>query len=74
LRMPSNWDLDWAVGKDLHLTERYKLTFSAQMFNVFNVVNFNAPSLNLNSPTNFGVFTSQSNTPRRILLGLRFQF
>lgn len=74
LRMPSSWDLDWSIGKDLRLTERYKLTFSAQMFNVFNVVNFNAPSLNLNSPTNFGVFTTQSNTPRRVLLGLRFQF
>jgi Carboxypeptidase regulatory-like domain len=74
LRMPTNWDLDWSLGKELRLTERYRLTFSAQMFNVFNVVNFNAPSLNLNSPTNFGVFTSQSNTPRRVLLGLRFQF
>jgi hypothetical protein len=41
---------------------------------MFNVVNFNNPSLNLNSATNFGVFTSQANNPRRILLGLKYAF
>jgi hypothetical protein len=37
-------------------------------------VNFAAPSLSLNSPTNFGVFTTQFNQAWRFLLGLKFQF
>ena len=32
-----------------------------------------APSLSLNSPTNFRVFTT-ANLPRRVLLGLKFLF
>lgn len=37
-------------------------------------MNFMAPSLSLNSPTNFRVFTTAANLPRRVLLGLKFQF
>lgn len=74
LRAPSIWNLDYSLGKNIAITERYQLQFSAEMLNVFNVVQYNNPSLNLNSPTNFGVFTSQSNLPRRMLLGLKFTF
>jgi hypothetical protein len=74
LRMPATWNFDFSLGKNFAVTERYHLIFSAEMLNVFNLVNFAAPSLSLNSPTNFGVFTTQLNQPRRFLLGLKFQF
>jgi hypothetical protein len=74
LRMPATWNFDFSLGKNFAVTERYHLIFSAEMLNVFNLVNFAAPSLSLNSPTNFGVFTTQFNQPRRFLLGLKFQF
>lgn len=74
LRAPSTWDLDYTLGKNIAITERYQLQFSAEMLNIFNLVQFANPSLNLNSPTNFGEFTSQSNEPRRILLALKFSF
>ncbi len=74
LRMRAIWNFDFSLGKNFAVTERYHVVFSAEMLNVFNLVNFAAPSLSLNSPTNFGVFTTQANQPRRFLLGLKFQF
>ena len=74
LRAPWVWNFDFSFGKNIQITERYQLQFSAQMLNVFNLVDYGNPSLNLNSPTNFGEFTSQSNTARKIVLGLKFSF
>jgi hypothetical protein len=56
------------------ITERLHLELSAEALDVFNLVNYAAPSLNLNSLTNFGVYTSQGNTPRRLLLGAKLIF
>jgi hypothetical protein len=74
LRALPRWNVDFSAIKQVRITERQRLELSAQFLNLFNVVNFNNPSLNLNSPTNFGVFTSQANNPRRVLLGLRYLF
>lgn len=74
LRALPRWNMDISLAKKLRITERQRMEFSAQFLNLFNVVNFNNPSLNLNSPTNFGVFTSQANNPRRILMGLKYIF
>ncbi|HZS56757.1 MAG TPA: carboxypeptidase-like regulatory domain-containing protein [Bryobacteraceae bacterium] len=74
LRALPRWNVDFSAIKQVRITERQSFEFSAQFLNLFNVVNFNNPSLNLNSPTNFGVFTSQANNPRRVLLGLRYLF
>ena len=60
--------------EDLAISERMNLDVSVESFNLFNVVNFAAPSLNLNSLSNFGVFTTQLNTPRRFLLGAELTF
>lgn len=74
LRALPRWNVDLSLGKSVRITERQRVDLSAEFLNMFNVVNFNNPSLNLNSPTNFGVFTSQANNPRRILLGLKYAF
>jgi hypothetical protein len=74
LRALPRWNMDFSLLKRFAVTERQRLEVSAEFLNLFNVVNFNNPSLNLNSPTNFGVFTSQANTPRRVLLGLKYSF
>lgn len=74
LRMLPQWNLDFSFGKDLLAMERFHLVFSADFLNGLNQVTFNQPSLSLNSRSNFGVFTSQANNPRRILLGLKFEF
>ncbi len=74
LRLLPRWNLDFSLGKKIALTERLHLELSAEALDVFNLVSFAAPSLNLNSLTNFGVFTSQGNTPRRLLLGAKLTF
>jgi hypothetical protein len=58
-RGPGFWNLDFRVGKETRISERVRFEFSFDFFNIFNHVNLNAPSLSLNSPANFGVFTSQ---------------
>jgi hypothetical protein len=75
LRGFKSWNLDLSVAKKIPLQgERMKLTFSADLFNSFNHVNFLDPATNLQSPQTFGVITTQANDPRQIQLGLRFDF
>lgn len=73
LRMLPSWNVDLSIGKNIVSTERYKLLFTGDFFNAFNHVLFNEPALDVGG-TNFGLLSSQANTPRRILLGLRFEF
>jgi hypothetical protein len=68
------WNTDVSLGKNLAITERVKMNFSAEFLNIFNAVQFNNPTLNLNNKASFGVLTSQANTPRRVLLGLKLIF
>ena len=48
--------------------------FTAEIVNVFNSLQYSNPTLNLATPANFGVITSQGNTPRQIQLGFRLEF
>jgi hypothetical protein len=73
LRMIPSWNVDLSFGKNIVASERFKVMFSADMLNAFNHIIFNEPQLNT-SGTSFGEFTTQANDPRRILLGLRFEF
>ncbi|MGH9472154.1 MAG: carboxypeptidase regulatory-like domain-containing protein [Terriglobales bacterium] len=52
-------NMDLSIGKRTQISERYSISYSAQAFNLFNNVNFNTPSLGLDSPTNFGAITRQ---------------
>ena len=74
LRALPRWNVDFSVGKNFPVTERVKVNFSAELLNAFNLVNFNNPTLDLNNKANFGVFNSQANNPRRVLLGLKVVF
>jgi hypothetical protein len=58
-RGPGFWNLDFRVAKSTRITERVRFEFSFDFFNIFNHVNLAAPSLSLNSPASFGVFTTQ---------------
>jgi hypothetical protein len=65
-------DLD--LARKIHFTERFSGTLSAQMFNLFNHVQFTDPSVSLQSPTSFGVVSTQINQPRAIELGLHLDW
>lgn len=66
-------NLDFSLFKNFNLTERFKLQFRAEAFNLTNTVVFGAPGTTING-ANFGVITGQSNVPRNLQLALKFLF
>lgn len=74
LRGLARWNVDVAVYRKFPISERWSASFSGQMSNLFNVVQFADPSMNLQSPQSFGVLGTQLNSPRIIQLGLRVDF
>jgi carboxypeptidase family protein len=74
------WNFDMSLGKSTSITERVKLEFSADFFNLFNHVNFLDPSLDTTNPSTFGVINTQLvpadriQGSRWIQLGLRIRF
>jgi hypothetical protein len=80
--------LDFSVFKDFQLTERFRLQFRAEMFNIFNHPNFNAPGFGGNGvvavsgatdyqSANFGEIGSTRDAPydpRQIQFALKFYF
>ncbi|HEY1342610.1 MAG TPA: carboxypeptidase-like regulatory domain-containing protein [Bryobacteraceae bacterium] len=74
LRGLNRWNLDVSVLRRFRINERWSVSFNAQFFNLFNHVLFNDPSVSLQSPTSFGVITSQYNTPRAMQFGLHLDW
>lgn len=71
---PGFWNEDMNLTRQFAMTERFKLDFSVEGFNVFNAVLFNGPaSLDINN-ANFGRITSQQNSPRSLQMGLKLTF
>lgn len=78
LRGPGYINFDLALSKTTTLTERLKLEFRAEFFNVFNHVNFENPGINgdgtnMTDPQLFGQITSTYD-PRIIQLAARITF
>jgi hypothetical protein len=67
----NNWD--FAAFKDTAIRERMALQFRAEVFNLFNRVQFSPPNTTVGSST-FGVVTAQANNPRLVQLALRLRF
>jgi hypothetical protein len=76
LRNFPTWNLDMQLSKEIPipLREGMGLTFNAQFLNMLNHFQAGTPSLNIDSPTTFGVVSSQANTPRQMEFGLRLHF
>ena len=87
LRGPGTWQIDFGVGKTILLTERARLEFRSEFFNIFNHPQLGPPqsTFNPSNTTGFGsvittVNTSTpispvgSGTPREIQFALRLAF
>ena len=79
-RAPGWYEIDTALQKAFALSERFRLEFRAEAFNVLNHPAYAAPSGNISSGS-FGIITNVLNTgavgtgtPRRIQLMLRLNF
>ncbi len=66
-------NLDFSLFKNFTVTERIKLQFRAETFNITNTPVFGAPGTTVNG-ANFGVITGQSNPPRNVQLALKVIF
>jgi len=66
-----NWSI--SVFKNTQLSERFKLQFRAESFNVFNRVQFGNPATNITLST-FGVISTQANLARDVQLALKLMF
>ena len=67
----NNWDA--SLTKKFTLTERVRMDFRAQAFNLFNHVLFGDPNLDPTNPA-FGTVSSARNAPRFLELGLKLIF
>jgi hypothetical protein len=70
---PRYFNFDFSALKRTRLTERLNLEFRAEVFNVFNTVNFDNPVTDINS-ANFGRITSIIGRPRLMQFALRLNF
>ena len=70
---PRYWNFDFSALKRTRLTENVNLEFRAEIFNLFNTVNFDNPVTNINS-ANFGRITSIAGRPRLMQFALRLNF
>ncbi len=70
VRQFPNLNENVSLGKSFQISERFRLDFRAEAFNLFNRTVFGSPNTNLNS-NSFGLVTSQSNSPRQMQLALK---
>ena len=67
-------NLDLSVKKRLVVYKKFSLEATGIFLNAMNHLDFNNPSLSLQSPGTFGTVKTQGNTPRQIEMGLRASF
>jgi len=68
------WNLDMSLRKNIKLTERFSAEFQFLCLNTLNHMQFQDPTLQMGSPSSWGQFSTQGNTPRQMEFGLRLKF
>jgi hypothetical protein len=70
VRVFPNLNENVSLGKSFQLSERFRLDFRAEAFNLLNRTVFSAPGTNLTN-NSFGVVSAQSNSPRQMQMALK---
>ena len=73
LRGPGFKNFDIGMFKNFNFTERIRLQYRAEFFNLFNTPQFQIPNRLVGTPQ-FGSITDVVNTARQIQLALKFRF
>ena len=73
---PNFWNIDMSLLKEFTMpwSEKQKLQFRADAFNIFNHTNFALPGASLINTATFGDITSTVNDARQLQLGLKYSF
>jgi hypothetical protein len=74
VRNPGIRTLDFSLFKDFMLTERLKLQYRAEAFNLTNTPNFAAPGAQLGNAAAFGIISGLAVSPRQVQMVLRLEF
>jgi hypothetical protein len=69
LRGPGTFNVDWSAMKNFHITERFRLQYRAEFFNLFNTPQFNNPNTSF-TDSRFGQITG-ARAPRIIQMALK---
>jgi hypothetical protein len=69
-REPGIANFDFTGQKNFSLTERFRLQLRAEFFNIMNTPQFGRPGQVFGTPQ-FGVISTQANSPRQIQFGLK---
>jgi hypothetical protein len=70
LRAPGYTDWDLGIAKWFNLTEKFRLQFTAQLFNAFNNVNFDSPSTGIGNGNYGEVYNTQGARQTQLSLKL----
>jgi hypothetical protein len=70
---PGRVNLDWSVFKNFSITERARIQFRAEMFNLFNTPQFDLPNTAIGNPA-AGRITATVGNNRQVQLALRLSF
>jgi hypothetical protein len=73
LKSQGEVNFDISLDKNFDITERVKLKFTTQIFDLFNHAQFGQPALSVGG-TGFGEVTRQANVPREVQFALRASF
>lgn len=76
LEGPKTVTFSMSTGKTFHLSERFGIRYEAQFSNLFDILNWGEPNMNITS--SFGKITNAQDVsqagPRTIQMSMRFQF
>jgi hypothetical protein len=73
-RGPRFFNVDASLVKSFAITEKKRLVFRAEAYNLFNNVDFANPSLAISTPSTFGKISGVVDNPRLLQGALRFDF
>jgi hypothetical protein len=74
LRGPGQRNVDFGVVKFFSLTEKSRIEFRAELFNIFNLVNFAQPNNNGFVPGTLATISATNAGPRIIQFALKYSF
>jgi len=73
-RGPRFFNVDASLVKSFAITERKKVLFRAEAYNLLNNVNFANPAFNLTNAASFGKISGVVSNPRLLQGALRFEW
>jgi hypothetical protein len=73
-RGPRAFNIDMSLVKHFRLTERFRIDYRCEAYNLLNNVNFNTPGLSIATAQSFGKISGTIGNPRIFQMAMRLDF